>query len=88
MGGDNVVPVVLLEITNEEITEDLKIVSRDLTTHFNIVIAPSVNVVEGTMSSRLIKFGRMNSPMFFGSKIVEDPQEFLDRVYEVSSAMG
>ena len=40
------------------------------------------------MTSRLRHFVRMNPPIFLGSKVGEDPQEFLDGVYKVLSAMG
>ena len=40
------------------------------------------------MSSRLRDFVRMNPPIFVGSKEGKDPQEFLDIVYKVLSAMG
>ena len=40
------------------------------------------------MTSRLSDFVRMNPPIFLGSKVGEDPQEFLDVVYKVFSAMG
>lgn len=32
-------------------------------------------------------FVRMNPPIFLGSKVNEDPQEFLDEVYKVLSSM-
>ena len=40
------------------------------------------------MASRLRDFMRMNPPMYFGSKIDEDPQDFLDEVYKILFAMG
>ena len=40
------------------------------------------------MTSILRDFMRMNPPIFLGSKVGEDPQEFLDGVYKVLSAMG
>ncbi|KAK4731588.1 hypothetical protein R3W88_024576 [Solanum pinnatisectum] len=40
------------------------------------------------MDSRLREFVRMNPPMFLGSKVEEDPQDFLDEVYKVVNAMG
>ena len=40
------------------------------------------------MTSRLRYFVRMNPPNFLGSKVGEDPQEFLDGVCKVLSAMG
>ena len=41
---------------------------------------PRVNLVESTMNSRLRDFVRMIPPNFHGSKVGEDPQEFLDGV--------
>ena len=47
-----------------------------------------MNDFESTMTSRLRGFVRMNPHMVLGSKVGEDPQEFLDGVYKVLSAMG
>ena len=40
------------------------------------------------MNSRLRDFVRMNPLIFLFSNVGEDPQEFLDGVYKVLSAMG
>ena len=40
------------------------------------------------MASRLRDFFRMNSPTFYGSKVDEDPEEFIDEVYKILYAMG
>ena len=40
------------------------------------------------MTSSLMDFVRRNPPTFLASKVEEDPQEFLDGVYKVLSAMG
>ena len=40
------------------------------------------------MTARLRDFVRMNSHIFLGSKVGENPQEFLDGVYKMLSAMG
>ena len=56
-----------------------------MTIQANLNMMP--RVVESTMISRLRDFVRINSPIFFGSKVGEDPQEFLDGVYKVLSAM-
>ncbi|XP_015078359.2 uncharacterized protein LOC107022191 [Solanum pennellii] len=40
------------------------------------------------MTSTLRSFVRMNPPVFLGSKVEEDPLEFLDGVYNVLGAMG
>ena len=50
-------------------------------------IAPRVNVVKSTITSRLEKFVRMNPSIFLVSKVGKDPQEFLDGVYKVLSSM-
>ncbi|TMX01612.1 hypothetical protein EJD97_024135 [Solanum chilense] len=54
----------------------------------NLSMVPRVNVVERNMTSRLRYFVRMNSPIFLGCKVAEDPQEFLVGVYKVLSSMG
>ena len=51
-------------------------------------MVPRVNVVESTMTSRLKDFVRINPPIFICSKVGEDPQEFLDGLYKVLTAMG
>ena len=51
-------------------------------------LALRVNVGDSTMTSRLRDFVRMNPHIILGSKVGEDPQEFLDGVYKVLSAMG
>ncbi|KAK4729546.1 hypothetical protein R3W88_022534 [Solanum pinnatisectum] len=40
------------------------------------------------MATRLIDFTRMNPPMFFGSKVGKDPQEFVEEVFKITDAMG
>ncbi|XP_069145521.1 uncharacterized protein [Solanum lycopersicum] len=59
-----------------------------MTTQVDLGMVPRVNVVENIMTSRLKDFVRMNPPIFLGSKVGEDPEEFLDGVYWVLSAMG
>ncbi|TMX01579.1 hypothetical protein EJD97_024244 [Solanum chilense] len=44
-----------------------------------------VNALESTMTSRRRDFVRMNPPLFLGSKMEENPQEFLDGVYKDSA---
>ncbi|TMX03198.1 hypothetical protein EJD97_017733 [Solanum chilense] len=84
----NEVPVVSPEMTNGEIREALLTLARALTTHVNRGIEPRVNIVESTMTYRLRDFVRMHPPIFLGSTVGQDPQEFLDGVYKVMSAMG
>ena len=44
--------------------------------------------LESTISFRFGDFVRMNLSIFLGSKVGEDPQEFLDDVYMVLSVRG
>ena len=87
MEGGNNVSVVPPEFTNSDIREALLVLARGMTTQLNLSMVPRVNVVESTMTTRLRDFRRMNPPIFLGSKVGEDPQEFLDGVYKVLSAM-
>ena len=87
VGGGNDVSVVPPEFCNSNIRESLLALARSVTTQENLSKVPRVNVVESTMTNRLRYFVRMNPPIFLGSKVGEDPQEFLDGVYKVLSAM-
>ena len=40
------------------------------------------------MASRLREITSMNPPMFYGYKFKEDPQEFIDEVYNILLAVG
>ena len=40
------------------------------------------------MASCLRDFSRINPPNFYGSKVDENPQEFIDEVYKILYAMG
>ena len=40
------------------------------------------------MASRLRDFTRMNPPTFYGSKVDEEPQEFINEVYNILYTMG
>ena len=75
------------DMTNGEIRENLIALARPMTTHVNRDVRPRVSL-KSTMTLRLRDFMRMNPPIFLGSTISEDPQEFLDGVYKVLSVMG
>ena len=62
-GQGNDVPVIPPEIINGDIRETLLTLARALTTHVNMCIAPRVNVVERTMTTRLRDFVRINPPI-------------------------
>ena len=75
-------------LSNRDIGEALLALARAVTTQVTLSMVPRVNFVDSTMMYRLRYFVRMNPPIFLGSKVGEDPQEFLDGVYKVLSAMG
>ncbi len=54
----------------------------------NQKVAPRVNQKASTMASRLRDFSRIKPPMFFGSKVNEDPHDFLNDVYKILYSMG
>ncbi|XP_069154545.1 uncharacterized protein [Solanum lycopersicum] len=66
------------EMSNREIREALIAITRVVPMQANLNMMP--RVVEITMTSRLNDFVRMNPPIFLGSKVNKDPQEFLDGV--------
>ena len=59
-----------------------------MATQGNRDVRPRVNAIESTVASRLRDFTRMNPPTFFGSKVDEDPQNFIDEVFKIVDAMG
>ena len=54
----------------------------------NRELAPRVQQNASIMASHLRDFTRMNTSMFFESKVNEDPQGFNDGVYKILYAMG
>ena len=61
--------------------------AQTMTTQENREVAPRVNQNASTMAFHLIDFTRMNPLMFFGSKVNEDPHDFLDEVYNILYAI-
>uniref|UniRef100_M1DB37 Gag-pol polyprotein n=1 Tax=Solanum tuberosum TaxID=4113 RepID=M1DB37_SOLTU len=59
-----------------------------MTAQANMDVVVPVNLNVGTMSSKLRGFTRINPPKFHGSKVEEDPQEFIDEVYKVLMIIG
>ncbi|XP_049368005.1 uncharacterized protein LOC125832861 [Solanum verrucosum] len=84
----NEVLVVPLDMTNEEIRSAYLTLARAMMAQANRDVGTRVNANESTVALRLRDFVRMNPPIFLGSKVGEDPQEFLDEVYKIVDAMG
>ncbi|TMW98229.1 hypothetical protein EJD97_004331 [Solanum chilense] len=51
--------------------------AQPMTTQANRDVAPCPHQQVTSIASRLMEFTRMNPPTFYGSKVDEDPQEFL-----------
>ena len=83
----NDIPLVPPDITNGDIREALLTSARALTTYVTRDIESRMNALESTMTSRLRLFVRVNPPIFLGSKVGEDTEEFLNGVNKVLSAM-
>ncbi|XP_049363331.1 uncharacterized protein LOC125828071 [Solanum verrucosum] len=75
-------------MTNGEISEAFLSLACAMTTQANRDVMPRVNDIESTVASRLRDFTRMNHSTFLGSKVDEDPQNFIDEVFKIVDAMG
>jgi len=58
-----------------------------MTTQANREDFTAVNANMGTTATRIRDFTRMKPSEFHGSKVDEDPQEFIDKVYKIVGIM-
>ena len=59
-----------------------------MTVQANQEVVPCPHQQVTTMAFRLRDFNRMNPPTFYGFKVDEDPQKFIDEVSKILLAMG
>ena len=59
-----------------------------MTAQANREVVPRANKQVSTMASRLRDFTWMNPPTFYGSRVDEYPQEFIDDVWNILFSMG
>ena len=57
--------------------------AHSMTSQAHREVGPRVQRNDSTMASHLKNFKRMNPLMFHGSKVNEDPQDILDKVYKI-----
>ena len=59
-----------------------------MTTQDNLRIVRRITFVKSNMLSRLRDFVRMNPPIFLCYKVGNDPEEFIDEVYNIVHSMN
>ena len=64
----------------EEFSAFMTLFSQALTTQANRGEVASVNPIGGISSTRVREFLKMSPPEFYGSKVDEDPNGFIDEV--------
>ncbi|XP_049391548.1 uncharacterized protein LOC125855954 [Solanum stenotomum] len=75
-------------MTNKEIRSAFLTLAQAMTAQVSQDVGTRVNANESTMALRLRDFVRMNPPIFLGSRVGDNPQEFLDEVYKIVNAVG
>ena len=62
--------------------------AQSMMTQANREVVPRANQQVATISSRVRDFNRINPPTFYGSKVEEDHQDFIDEIYKILYFMG
>jgi len=71
-----------------EVRADFQVLAQSMTAQANWKVVVHVNPNVGTVISRVREFTRINPQDLHGSKVDEDPQEFINEMYKVLMIMG
>ena len=74
--------------TLAELRASMKLLDQALTEQANREVVAPENPIGGMCAIRVEKLLRMNPPEFYGSKVEEDPNGFIDEVYKKLAIMG
>ncbi|WMV14241.1 hypothetical protein MTR67_007626 [Solanum verrucosum] len=64
-----------------------QVMAQAMTNQDNREVTAHVNPSVGTVATRIKDFTMMNPLEFHGSKVDEDPQEFIDEMYKIVSVL-
>ncbi|KAH0705927.1 hypothetical protein KY285_010447 [Solanum tuberosum] len=73
--------------TLEEFRTSMQLMDLALTAQANREVVAPVNPIRGMGAFRVREFLMMNPPEFYGSKVEEDPNGFIEEVYKVLAIM-
>ncbi|KAK4706297.1 hypothetical protein R3W88_034143 [Solanum pinnatisectum] len=87
------VPQVHIDPLAEQSTKDefqaaFHALAHTMTSQANREVVAPMNPRVGTPATRVRDFTRMNPLEFHGSKVLEDPQDFIDEAYKIVGTMG